>query len=212
MSIVPTIMIAGKDLGQSANKRLGLLLGYRRDDGHVPVRPSLANDTVPQKDKPVIDVGDMGLLHIQPQLQAAFQKGTAFLANLHSMGFRPLDNDDKIIGISTIRDSRFPLPVLTNRNGAPLLNWLAQKYRSRIKSLMLNWYRAPETGKAKTWLVYGRNERGERVGKALRRMVSSPKAQFRWRNPEINPYIFRSETRSTVTSRYHDVAMAMGQA
>ena len=51
-----------------------------------------------------------------------------------------------------------------------------------------------------------------RVGKALRRMVSSPKAQFRWRNPEINPYIFRSETRSTVTSSYHDVAMAMGQA
>lgn len=30
-------------------------------------------------------------------------------------------------------------------------------------------------------------------------------------NPEINPYIFRSESRSTVTSNYHDVAMAMGQ-
>jgi RNA-directed DNA polymerase len=44
------------------------------------------------------------------------------------------------------------------------------------------------------------------------RLVSSPKAQFRWRNPEENPYIFRSETRRTVTSHYHDVAMAMGQA
>ena len=92
-----------------------------------------------------------------------------------------------------------------------LAHWLAQKYRSRIKPLMWKWYRAPEMGKAKTWLVYGRNERGERVGKALRRMVSSPKAQFRWRNPERNPYICREDIRSTVTSRYHDVAMAMGQ-
>jgi hypothetical protein len=92
-----------------------------------------------------------------------------------------------------------------------LAHWMAQKYRSRIKPLMRNWYRAPEAGKAKTWLVYGQSERGNRVGKALRRMVSSPKAQFRWRNPETNPYIFRSEPRSTVTSRYHDVAMAMGQ-
>ena len=93
-----------------------------------------------------------------------------------------------------------------------LAHWLARKYRSRIKPLMRSWYRAPEAGKAKTWLVYGTSERGDRVGKALRRMVSSPKAQFRWRNPENNPYILRSETRSTVTSRYHDVAMAMGQA
>ena len=33
------IMIAGKGLGQFANKRLGLFLGYRRDGGHSPVRP-----------------------------------------------------------------------------------------------------------------------------------------------------------------------------
>ncbi len=92
-----------------------------------------------------------------------------------------------------------------------MAHWLGHKYRSRIKPLMLRWFRPPEPGKAKTWLVYGRNERGEGIGKDLKRLVSSPKAQFRWRNPEVNPYIFRSETRSTVTSRYHDVAMAMGQ-
>ncbi|MCA1400207.1 hypothetical protein [Bradyrhizobium sp. BRP56] len=34
-------------------------------------------------------------------------------------------------------------------------------------------------GKAKTWLVFGRNERGGPHGKALHRLVSSPKAQFR---------------------------------
>jgi RNA-directed DNA polymerase len=46
---------------------------------------------------------------------------------------------------------------------------------------------------------------------ALRRLVTSPKAQFRWRNPERNPYISRDEVRSTVTSRYRDVVMALSQ-
>ena len=77
---------------------------------------------------------------------------------------------------------------------------------------MRKWFRVPEPGKAKTWLVFGRNERGNPIGKALKQLVSSPKAQFRWRNPEENPYIFRIGDRSTVTSHYHDVAMAMGQA
>ena len=57
---------------------------------------------------------------------------------------------------------------------------------------------------------HGGNQ-GNAVGKALRRLVTSQKMQFRWRNPERNPYIFRDELRNTVTSRYHDVAMAMGQ-
>lgn len=91
-------------------------------------------------------------------------------------------------------------------------HWIARKYRSRIKPLMRKWYRSPENKPNKTWVVYGVTERGNRVGKALRRLVGSPKAQFRWRNPETNPYIKRNETRNTVTSRYHEVAMAMSQA
>jgi len=93
-----------------------------------------------------------------------------------------------------------------------LAHWMARKHRSRIKPLMRKWCRAPKTGKAKTWIVYGISEQGKRVGKELRRLVGSPKGQFRWRNPEINPYVKRTEVRSTITSRYHDVAMAMGQA
>jgi RNA-directed DNA polymerase len=93
-----------------------------------------------------------------------------------------------------------------------LAHWLARKYRTRIKPLMRKWFRVPEVGKAKTWLVYDTDKRGNHIGKALRRLVSSPKARFRWRNPERNPYILREEIRSAVTSRYHDVAMAMGQA
>jgi hypothetical protein len=40
-----------------------------------------------------------------------------------------------------------------------MAHWLAQKYRSRIKPLMRKWYRMPETGQSKTWLVYGRSIR-----------------------------------------------------
>ncbi|WP_319414067.1 group II intron reverse transcriptase/maturase [uncultured Cohaesibacter sp.] len=93
-----------------------------------------------------------------------------------------------------------------------MAHWLGCKYRSRIKPLMRKWFRAPQAGKAKTWLIYGISEQGHRIGKDLRRLVASPKAQFRWRNPDRNPYIFRMEDRSTITSRYYDVAMAMGQA
>ncbi|MCT2401956.1 MULTISPECIES: group II intron maturase-specific domain-containing protein [Novosphingobium] len=92
-----------------------------------------------------------------------------------------------------------------------MAHWLAQKFRSRIKPLMRKWYRVPEIGHSKTWLIYSRSNQGNAVGKALRRLVTSQKLQFRWRNPERNPYIYRDELRNTVTSRYHDVAMAMGQ-
>ena len=93
-----------------------------------------------------------------------------------------------------------------------LAHWLGRKYRSRIKSLMRKWYRSPKEGAAKTWILYGVSERGNRIGKELRRLIGSQKMQFRWRNPEINPYINRKENRNTITSRYRDVAMAMGQA
>jgi group II intron reverse transcriptase/maturase len=91
-----------------------------------------------------------------------------------------------------------------------LAHWLARKYRSNIKPLMRRWYRVPEQGKAKTWVLFGVSEQGNRIGKVLHRLVGSPKMQFRWRNPENNPYIIREESRSTITSRYRDVAMAMG--
>ena len=93
-----------------------------------------------------------------------------------------------------------------------LAHWMAHKHRCRVKSLMRKWVRAPEAGKAKTWIVGGISEQGNRVVREMRRLVGSPKGQFRWKNPEINPYVKKIEPRSTITSRYHDVAMAMGQA
>ena len=93
-----------------------------------------------------------------------------------------------------------------------LAHWLARKYRSRIKPLLRKWCRPPEKGKAKSWVFYGVSEQGNRIRVDLHRLVGSPKMQFRWRNPEGNPYIKRDEYRNTITSRYRDVAMAMGQA
>lgn len=93
-----------------------------------------------------------------------------------------------------------------------LAHWLARKYRISIKSLMRQWVRRPADGKAKIWQLFGRSGSGNLCGVTLRRLVTSRKSQFRWRNPETNPYIPRDEERNTVTSRYHDVAMAMSHA
>jgi group II intron reverse transcriptase/maturase len=93
-----------------------------------------------------------------------------------------------------------------------LAHWLARKYRVSIKSLMRQWIRYPADGKAKIWQLFGRSGSGNLCGVTLRRLVTSRKCQFRWRNPETNPYITRTEERNTVTSRYRDVAMALSHA
>ena len=93
-----------------------------------------------------------------------------------------------------------------------LAHWLARKYRTQIKSLMRQWIRRPTDGKARIWQLFGRSGKGNLCGVTLRRLVTSRKSQFRWRNPEINPYITRDEERNTITSRYYDVAMAMSHA
>jgi len=93
-----------------------------------------------------------------------------------------------------------------------LAHWLARKYRTSIKSLMRQWVRDRADGTARIWQLFGRTGRGNLCGVTLRRLVTSRKGQFRWRDPGINPYIMRDEERNTVTSRYRDVAMAMSHA
>ena len=89
-------------------------------------------------------------------------------------------------------------------------HWLAKKYRTSIKSLMIKWFSNPGKGKAKTWKVYDMNG-GKRRTAAIRRLVSSTKGQFRYRNSATNPYIFRDEDRNSISSNYQSVAMAMSQ-
>jgi len=93
-----------------------------------------------------------------------------------------------------------------------LAHWLARKYRVSIKSLMRKWIRHPADGKAMVWQLFGRSGKGNLCGVTLRRLVTSRKAQFRWRNPVINPYITRDEERNTFTSYYREVAMALSHA
>jgi RNA-directed DNA polymerase len=67
----------------------------------------------------------------------------------------------------------------------------------------------PEAGQAKTWVLQGQNSRGWYGAVALRRLVTSRKGRFTWRNPAENPFILRDEKRSTIESRYSDVDFAM---
>lgn len=87
-------------------------------------------------------------------------------------------------------------------------HWLARKYRTSVKNLIAKWIRRPADDMAKTWHLFGRSGNGNLCGVALRRLVTSRKCQFRWRNPSINPYMMPEDGRNTITSRYRDVAMA----
>ena len=86
-------------------------------------------------------------------------------------------------------------------------HWLTRKYRCSMKSIMQKWIKRPEPNKAKTWVLFGKTDNGNRCGASLFRLVSSPKKPFRFRLPEGNPYL-RDDDRKTITSRYKDVAMA----
>lgn len=89
-----------------------------------------------------------------------------------------------------------------------LAKWLARKYRCRIKALLIKWCKRPSPGLSKTWVLFGRTDRGNQCGVSLLRLVGSLKQPFRWRLPESNPYL-RTEIRKTLTSYYSDVEMAV---
>lgn len=89
-------------------------------------------------------------------------------------------------------------------------HWLGQKHKTSIRSLMRLWFRRPAPGRAKTWFIFGRDDASVLRGVALRRLVGSPTSRFRWCNPSGNPYIIGNLKESAVTSRFGDVAMAMG--
>ncbi len=93
-----------------------------------------------------------------------------------------------------------------------LAHWLARKYRVPIKSLMRHHVKRPAEGLAKSWYLFGRSGHGALCRIALRRLVTSRKQQFRWRNPPGNPYLLLDPGRKTLTSRYREVAMATSHA
>lgn len=70
-----------------------------------------------------------------------------------------------------------------------LAEWMARKYRTSKARQLQRHIRPPQPGQAKTWVVTGRGSDGRWRTVVLRRLVGSPKGQFRWRNPPRNPYI-----------------------
>ena len=89
-----------------------------------------------------------------------------------------------------------------------LAKWLSRKYKCRIKPLLIKWFKKPAPGLSKTWVLFGKTDKGSLCGISLFRLVGSLKQPFRWRLPETNPYL-RVEVRNTFTSYYDDVAMAI---
>src|SRR5664279_1561010 len=58
------IVIAGESIGHPVSERFGFLPGYRSDCHHAPGRSPLSDNPVSQEDKTVVDVRDMGFIHI----------------------------------------------------------------------------------------------------------------------------------------------------
>ena len=92
-----------------------------------------------------------------------------------------------------------------------LAHWLARKHRSRIKPVLRRWFKRPAPGSAKTFVLFGKTSRGLPGYASLVRLAGRPKQQFRYQSPVENPYL-GTEDRSTFTSDYNDVVMALGRA
>ncbi len=65
-----------------------------------------------QEDKAVIDMSNLGLLHVQRKLEFAFQKVSALLSDHLRLLFGAFDDNNKVIGITTVCDARLPLSLL----------------------------------------------------------------------------------------------------
>jgi len=92
-----------------------------------------------------------------------------------------------------------------------LMHWLGRKYQCSIKSILKAIYQRQKDHTSKSIKLFGKTDNGNMCGIILFRLVGSPKLMFRWRLPDLNPYI-RAEIRNTVTSRYRDVAMAVSHS
>lgn len=51
----------------------------------------------------------------------------------------------------------------------------------------MKWIKHPTPNQAKTWVLFGKTNRGYSCVASLFKLVSSPKLPFRWRLPESNP-------------------------
>src|SRR3546814_11235339 len=69
--------------------------------------------------------------------------------------------------------------------------WLARKYRRGFTSLMREYVREPQPGRAKTWVLASQKSRVWYGPVALRGLATSRNGRFPWRSPRDNPHILR---------------------
>lgn len=93
-----------------------------RDHPHIAVTTAFADDPVTQKDKTVVYMGDSGLAHVQPEFQAIFEHTPAFFPDGFRLCFSALYDKHEVIGIATVSDGRFPLPVFSDCSTSTPLN------------------------------------------------------------------------------------------
>jgi hypothetical protein len=92
-----------------------------------------------------------------------------------------------------------------------LAHWLGRKYRSRIRALLQRQCQPPLPGQPKTWVWYGPTSRAYPRRVYLARLVGRGKQRFRWRTPQVNPYI-QSSSAHPLSSRLSEMARAFGPA
>ena len=92
-----------------------------------------------------------------------------------------------------------------------LAHWLGRKYRSRIRALLQRQCQPPLPGQPKTWVWYVPTSRGYPRRVYLARLVGRGKQRFRWRTPQVNPYI-QSSSVHPPSSRLSEMARAFGPA
>lgn len=111
---------AGECGGQLPRQTSALFLGNGRNRAHHTSWPPLTNNPMLQKGESVIDMREMGFVHMQRQLQMPFPEGRAFLTD--GLGMLLVLIDDDHIGISAVSESRFLLAILANRNWPTVLD------------------------------------------------------------------------------------------
>jgi len=92
-------------------------------------------------------------------------------------------------------------------------HWLARKFKTGFRKLMPKYFRTHSDATAKTWVFKGKPSRYKRYKQwVLKRLVSSRKGQFRWRNPANNPYNLAIKKHRFVESYYDEVAFALSNS
>jgi hypothetical protein len=74
-----------------------------------------------QEDEAVVDMGDLSLVHVEGQAKSLIEEFAQLLPNAFGLRSRAFDDDDEIVSVSRVRDSRSkPSPFAYRDRRLPL--------------------------------------------------------------------------------------------